>query len=173
MEINNNFFEDNELTNYINNNLNDPYKETNFKNYIKIGAIQKGTFGEMYIDKYCRYKGLTVNDRNNVGHDRIINNIKTEIKFTLSNIINHISFGKDWDRLLICCIDPIRNTEIIKWIDKKSFIQNLIDGLHNENKKYFNHQQGGKKCNNDDYMCSGKKLNKLLDSDLVNSINEW
>ena len=167
MEINNTIFEDNELTNYINNHINDPYEETHFRGYKKISAVHKGVFGEMYVTKYCLSLGMTVDNRSmgSTGHDRIINNIKTEIKFSLSNMVNHVSIGKDWDRLLICIINPIQNIQIIKWIEKDVFIE-IKD-------TYFNHQQGGVGVRNDDYMCTANRLTNLLNSDIMHSMDEW
>ena len=165
MEINNTIFEDNELTNYINNHINDPYEETHFRGYTYLANSQKGVYGEKYITKYCQSLGQIVNNRINRGHDRIINNIKTEIKFSLSNMVNHVSIGKDWDRLLICIINPIQNIQNIKWIEKDVFIE-IKD-------TYFNHQQGGVGVRNDDYMCTANRLTNLLNSDIMHSMDEW
>ena len=38
---------------------------------------------------------------------------------------------------------------------------------------FFSRQQGGKKGGNDDWMCSGSNLERLLEHELVKKIDEW
>ena len=75
--------------------------------------LQKGKFGEKFVENYMTHLGYTVEERHNgdPGHDRIIDGKKIEIKFSIANkvngvprkdryLINHISLSKDWDRLI-------------------------------------------------------------------------
>ena len=98
-------FSDGSLIKYIKEKQNDIWKNTPFEGYVHLNPRQKGSFGEMFVEKYLTNRGHTVEKRVNAGHDRIIDDYKTEIKFGMCNkgikdcfLINHISKNKDWDK---------------------------------------------------------------------------
>ena len=88
-----------------------------FHSYHKLSNKHKGSNGEYVVERLMKRLGHTVEPPTNTGHDRIVNCIKTEIKFSLAVsekdrivkdkfIINHVSKDKDWSRLLFCGINP-------------------------------------------------------------------
>ena len=172
-------FSDGELERYIESKLYDAWANTKFKGYVYLGPKQKGSFGEAFVERYMLNRGHTVNKRKNPGHDRLIDDVKTEIKFGLcvtkdkkllpdSFILNHISKDKDWDRLIYTIINSNESDFKMIWFTKESFIEmiNTTD--------IFSHQQGGKSVNNDDYMVSGqRKILELINHPLVKDISEW
>ena len=108
-----------------------------------------------------------------------MDDIKTEIKFSLATtdtkkkcvnddnfVMNHVSQNKDWDRLIFVGVNKNKES-YMKWMSKQSFCEIIDKGL------YFNRQQGGKSIKNDDWMCSGKQLIELLNSEYMKSMNEW
>lgn len=159
----------------ITNNLVDKYKDTPFAGYSFLTNGNKGSFGESFTSQYLINLGHTVSNRNSTGHDRIVNGIKTEIKFSLADynkpfncILNHVSKDKDWDRLIYTIINANQSDFKMIWFTKESFI-NMT-----ENTDIFSFQQGGKSVSNDDYMVSGQsKILKLINHDLVRDISEW
>jgi hypothetical protein len=152
-------FSDGELRKYIENNIKDPWEKTNFKDYVYLSPKCKGIFGEIFLEKYLKELDYTVTKRKNSGHDRIIENKKVEIKFSLCTkyikdnfIINHISKEKDWDILIFVGVNPKEQDLRVKWFSKENFIEDL-----KKEDTVFKHQQGGKKIKNDDYICTGYK----------------
>ena len=150
---------------------------------------KKGIFGENYISEIFRKRGFVVENapKSTLGYDKLIsyNNtnqknklIKVEMKFSLAYsvkklikdntfIINHISIGKDWHRLIFLGIN--KNSEnILIWFKKIDF-KNYIN--NNPDNNIFLHQQGGKKLNNDDYMCTN--ICKLLSLSFIKKIHNW
>jgi len=176
----NSVFNDGTLQNYIQNNLEDPWKGTPFEGYVYMSPKQKGEFGERFVSKLMTLSGHEVEKatKNTAGHDRKINNILTEIKFSLANrnkkgeiskdefIINHVSLGKDWERLIFCGINPEEKDARIVYITKQDFEAHLKD-----EKCYFNVQQGGKKVGNDDYICTN--VAALLKCSFIKDITKW
>jgi hypothetical protein len=173
-------FEDGTLQSYIQNNLEDPWRNTPFEGYVYISPKQKGEFGERFVSKLMMLLGHEVEKATNstAGHDRIINRIPTEIKFSLANrdkkgeiaqdqfIINHVSVGKDWERLIFCGINPEEKDARIVYITKEDFEAHLRD-----DKCYFSVQQGGKKVGNDDYICTN--VAALLRCSFIKDISKW
>jgi len=166
-------FLDGSLTKYIKEKQNDIWKNTYFEGYVHLNPRQKGTFGEMFVEKYLTSKGHTVEKRTDAGHDRIIDDYKTEIKFGMCNkgikdcfLINHISKDKDWERLIFCGINPTEKETIFVWFTKQDFCKVL-----ETTNDIFGHQQGGKKIKNDDYMCGN--IDGLLKLPFVKQITEW
>ncbi len=118
-------------------------------------------------------KGYNVSRPSNTGHDKIVNGWKLEIKFSLSMtnhkkgvvdvdsfMMNHVSAGKDWEVLYFFGVNRDFSTvEIL--LTKESF----KEIMNTPNQQYFQSQQGGKTLENDDWMCSGKNLMKLYNSD--------
>lgn len=159
----------------ISNKLVDKYKGTPFEGYSFLTNGNKGTFGECFASRYLKELGHNVTPRTSTGHDRMVNGIKTEMKFSLADydkpfncVLNHISKDKDWDRLIYTIINSNESDFKMIWFTKESFIEmiNTTD--------IFSHQQGGKSVNNDDYMVSGqRKIMELINHPLIKDISEW
>jgi UV DNA damage endonuclease len=165
---------DDELREYINSNIADPFSETEFKGYTHMNPKQKGMFGELYVSKLMIKNNHSVEAPTNTGHDRIIDCYKTELKFSLASkgihdcfTLNHISLCKDWERLIFTGINVDGNNRMY-WMDKTDFISNI-----NSDNRIFNYQQGGKKGENDDYMIMGKNVMRLIDIGLFRSMETW
>ena len=173
-------FVDGDRQDYIQDNLKDPWKGTSFEGYVFLSPKQKGEFGERFVSKLMTLAGCDVKraKTSTAGHDRVIDNILTEIKFALATrdkkggvvvdkfIINHVSVGKDWERLIFCGINPNEEDARIVFITKEDFEEHLKSDTC-----YFNVQQGGKKVGNDDYICTN--IAALLECDFVKDITEW
>ena len=173
-------FADGTLRDYIDDNLKDPWKGTNFDGYVSMSPKQKGELGERFVHKYMELLGHKVEraKTSTAGHDRVIDNILTEIKFALATrdkkggvcvdkfIINHVSVCKDWQRLIFCGINPNEKDARIVFITKEDFEDHL-----KSDKCHFNIQQGGKNGGNDDYICTN--VAALLECDFVKDISEW
>lgn len=177
------------LNRHNNNWSQDPV----FKDYHKLGNKQKGVVGEFYVERIMTALGSSVSPPTHTDHDRVIDGLKTEIKFSLAAsegkkivkdkfIINHVAMTKDWDRLLFCCINPIEgwgNVKIRKndsmpyermrayFIEKEDFIKYM----NSEGDKLFKHQQSGEKGGNDDYICTN--VDKLIKLPFVKKISDW
>ena len=173
-------FADGTLREYIDNNLKDPWNGTNFEKYVFMSPKQKGVLGELFVSKFMTLAGHKVVQAktSTAGHDRVIDGILTEIKFSLATrdkkggvyvdkfIINHVSVGKDWERLIFCGINPNEEDICFVFITKEDFEEHL-----KSDKCYFNIQQGGKSGGNDDYICTN--VDALLKCDFVKDISEW
>lgn len=166
------------LRDYIDANAQDPWHDTMFRGYVFMSPKQKGEFGERFVSHYMEEEQCLVERAatSTAGHDRVIDGILTEIKFSLATrnkkggvkkdsfIINHISRDKDWERLIFFGINPNEEDARLLWFSKEDFIANLDSGL-------FAHQQGGGKIGNDDYICT--KVAALLAEPWVKSVDEW
>ena len=154
----------------INVNL---WEGTPFEGYVRATSKHKGAYGERFVADFLTTKGYNVSPPSNTGHDRIVNGWKLEIKFSLSMtnhkkgvvdvdsfMMNHVSAGKDWEVLYFFGVNRDFSTvEIL--LTKESF----KEIMNTPNQQYFQSQQGGKTLENDDWMCSGKNLMKLYNSD--------
>jgi len=166
----------------------DPWAGTLFENYVFLNNVQKGNFGEEVVSAYFeKILGIRVNPRENAGHDCIIGNKKVEIKFSLAQqlpnngnmtkhnqfMMNHVSVGKDWDRLVFFGIN-MNNENVYFWFTKEDFTNRYRE------LKLFSPQQGGKKVDNDDLMCSkiartprSRSGYFLVDQDWVYPMESW
>jgi hypothetical protein len=173
-------FADGSLTDYISQNAQDPWVGTSFQGYVFMSPKQKGEFGERFVAKYFEAKNHQVKraKTSTAGHDRVIDDIRTEIKFSLATrnkkggvkedqfIINHVSKDKDWERLVFFGINNTEEASRLFWFTKEDFLKHLeSDGC------LFAAQQGGKSIGNDDFICT--KVNKLVECDFVKAIDEW
>jgi hypothetical protein len=173
-------FKDGSLIQYIRENAQDPWIGTPFQGYVFMSPKQKGEFGERFISKYFEAKGSKVKraKTSTAGHDRVIDEIFTEIKFSLATrdrkggvkedqfIINHVSKDKDWERLVFFGINKTEERSRLFWFTKEDFLNHLkIDDC------LFSPQQGGKSIGNDDYICT--KVNKLVECNFVKTISKW
>ena len=174
-------FEDGSLQDYINRNAQDPWIGTPFQGYVYMSPKQKGEFGERFVSKFfesvllCNVKRAKTST---AGHDRVIDGILTEIKFSLATrdkkggtkkdqfIINHVSKDKDWERLVFFGINQDEKDCRLFWFTKEDFLNHL-----ESDDCLFASQQGGKSIGNDDYICT--KVDRLVECDWVKSITEW
>ena len=171
-------FSDGELQQYITNNCKDPWKNTPFEGYVHMSPKQKGNFGESFITKYLKLLGYDVKKPKATGHDRIVNGILTEFKFSLAKrnnkgeilkdefMINHISKNKDWERLVFFGINIKEEEARLLWFTKEDFVELLDNDV-----SVFRSQQGGVSIQNDDYICTDVK--NLLKFESVKPITEF
>ena len=171
-------FNDGSLRDYVMSNAQDPWEDTPFKGYVHMSPKQKGEFGERFVTKYLKGAGHTVERAatSTAGHDRVVNDVLTEIKFSLANrnkkggvkkdvfIINHVSRDKDWEILVFFGINKQESDARLVWFTKEDFIAHL-----ESDKCLFAHQQGGKSIENDDYICT--KVTELLKQTWVHSVD--
>jgi hypothetical protein len=173
-------FEDGSLQSYIGENIQDPWTETPFEGYVFMSPKQKGEFGERFVSEYFRQMGSNVKraKTSTAGHDRVIDEVLTEIKFSLANrdrnngvkedkfMINHVSKDKDWERLVFFGINSTEEKCRFFWFSKEDFLEHL-----QSEDCLFTYQQAGNSVKNDDYMCT--KIDQLADCSFVKGINQW
>lgn len=177
--INESIFSDGSMQKYIQDNLYDPWEGTPLQGYVFLSPKQKGEFGERFVTKLMEHYGLTCTraKTSTAGYDRVIGGIKTEIKFSVSQrskdhngtkenyfMINHVSKAKKWERLIFVGINSM-NDFVICWMTKSDFCKNINE--------FFFPQQGGKKGGNDDYICDGDKVLRLIESPFMKKMSEW
>ena len=177
----NELFTDGSLRSYIEENLEDPWTGTPFEGYVYMSPKQKGEFGERFTTKYLEVLGYDVKraKTSTAGHDRVVDNSLTEIKFSLACrnkkkdgvivdkfIINHVSSGKDWERLVFVGVNPNESNLRVVWFTKEDFNTHLTSS-----NPLFKVQQGGKNGGNDDYICTN--VQSLLECDWVKSLDLW
>ena len=152
-----------------------------FKDYHKLGNKQKGVAGEYFVEQIMRAMGSTVTPPTHTDHDRTIDGIKTEIKFSLAVskgeeiiddkfIIIHVAVSKDWERLIFCGINPKEthsNRVQMYFFNKEDFAKYMASGQ----KLVFKHQQSGKKGGNDDFICTN--FGEFSNLPFVKNIEEW
>ncbi len=161
--------------NYIKKKLVDKYAGTLFEGYCYLTNGSKGEFGESFTANLLVHYGHKVEKRINSGHDRLVDGIKTEIKFSLADfnkpfscILNHVSKDKDWERLIYTIVNKNQEDFKMIWFTKSSFLEILEEG------SIFRNQQGGQQIANDDFMVPGQKsILKLINHPLVKDIKEW
>ena len=170
-------FQDGSLKQYIENNIQDPWIDTVFKGYVHMDPKQKGEFGEQVVSRYLGNLGFIIKDRNEYGHDRIVNGLRTEIKFSLAQknpsggifpnrfVLNHISCKKEWDRLFFMGINGENKIQVI-WFTKKDFTK-YVNEVEQHNGCVFRKQQGGKMGKNDDFMCNSTNFIRLMNLPFV------
>jgi|TARA_B110000196_G_C20774584_1_gene488216 hypothetical protein len=175
---------------YIKGIINDPWLGTEFEGYKSLDPKQKGNLGEAWVSNYMERMFNSIVKAADCGsngpYDRIIDDYKTEIKFGLSHsdnkkqivkkdtfTINHVSVGKEWERLIFCGINLINGVPTpnrIAWCTKEDFIKCLeLEGKN----RLFNPQQGGNNGGNDDFICAGKKPLRWIESIYSKDISKW
>lgn len=167
---------------YIKDNLFDPWESTCFAGYRFMDNKQKGALGEMIVRSFFEESGAEVKSpiSSTAGHDLIIDDILTEVKFSLAHTnlkkrttkedcftMNHVALGKDWERLIFLGINYDMSKTRFKFMTKELFSEALHTG------DYFSYQQGGNKAKNDDYIIASAKLKKLINSRFMKDISEW
>ena len=172
-----------EVRNYYDILIKNNWKNTPFENYKNLDPKQKGVLGEMIVEKIMLTEGHKVKKPGNPGHDRIINGIKTEIKFglaisptckkTKTKLIepdnftfNHIALEKDWEKFIFCGINPDKDNKNVrispnqKWPKYRIYVMDKVDfekHMSGADTYPFKRQQGGKGSTNDDYIVAGSK----------------
>ena len=174
-------FADDTLREYIDDNLKDPWKGTPFEGYVFMSPKQKGEFGERFVSKFMTLAGYDVEraKTSTAGHDRVINGIRTEIKFSLATrnkkkggvnkdkfLLNHMSECKDWERLIFFGINNKEEDCRLVWFTKEDFVKHI-----NSSSRVIRRQQAGEGGNNDDFICANSRA--LLECDFVKDIAEW
>jgi hypothetical protein len=150
------------------------WKGTHMQEYFKLTPHEKGSFGEKFLNEYMKRRGHYVERRENSGHDSIVDGIKTEYKFSVSSslnpdkniMINHMSTKKDFDRCIFFIMNRCESDCKFLWFTKEDFLILIKEGI-------FKHQQGGEKQKIDDYVCSGKRIQQLINHRLIKGYNEW
>ena len=143
-EINNN------ITSYLLDLGQNPWKNTILQGYYALNPASKGSKGEQIVEEILKSLGHSVKPRINAGHDRLVDGIKTEIKFALAVgrnteyqcIFNHIGMTKDWDQIILCCVNGDLEIKMVSF-SKEDFPIDMCA-----------RQQGGKNGTNDDFMCN-------------------
>ena len=146
------------VVNYLEGLAYNPWNGTILEGYYALNPASKGSKGERAVEEILKELGYSVKPRKNAGHDRIINGVKTEIKFALAVnrnnnfqcIFNHIGMEKDWDEIILCCVNGDMEIRMV------SFTK---DNLPLE---LCSHQQGGRNGSNDDFMCNATNSYDLL-----------
>ena len=173
-------FADGSLREYINDNLKDPWKGTSFEGYVLMSPKQKGEFGERFVSKFMTLAGCDVKraKTSTAGHDRVIDGIRTEIKYSLATrrkkggvnkdkfLLNHMSECKDWERLIFFGINPDEKDCRLIWFTKEDFVKHI-----NSSDRVIRRQQAGEGGNNDDFICGN--ISSLIEYDFVRDIAEW
>ena len=166
---------------------------TPYETYYKLSSKTKGTFGERQMKKIFLAFGHLVEKSTNVEHDMLVDGTKIEIKFSLASaptdknlgaklievngfIFNHIGLKKDWEKLVLCGINPKKTNPFVnlrkktaprEWEECNIYVIDKADLLdfmaNNPNNTVFKRQQGGEDGGNDDYMISGRsRFNQLV-----------
>ncbi len=179
----------------LNQHNNNWKNDAVWSSYHKLGNKQKGTNGEFYVHRLFEAGGYEVQPPVHTDHDKIVNGLKVEIKTSLAvsegetiikdkYIFNHIAVGKDWDRLLFCCVNPDpewgnmkirRNDKLpykkvhLYYMDKPDFVEYMNNTEYKDN--VFKHQQSGEKGGNDDFICTN--FSKLVALPFVKPVSQW
>ena len=146
------------VTNYLNSLANNPWEGTIMEGYYALNPASKGSKGESVVEEILKSLGHTVKPRKNAGHDRIVNGVKTEIKFALAVerncdyrcMFNHIGMEKDWDEIILCCVNGDLDIKMVSFT-KEDFPIDLCS-----------RQQGGNSSSNDDFMCNSTNSCALM-----------
>lgn len=137
---------------------NNPWRGTPVERYYGLNPASKGSKGEEIVSALLTEKGYQVLPGVNSGHNRMVNNIKTEIKIALATnrntnfecIFNHIGLQKDWEQILFVCVNG------------DGQIKGTMFNKGNLPMELLNRQQGGKRSGNDDYMVNATHSAALL-----------
>jgi len=180
----------NECADVVYNNhekIINPWKGTRYEKHYELDNKQKGSKGEEIIETFFTRLGCDVQKPLNTGHDRLVNGVKLECKFSLAQkdnrvankdkvrpnwwMLNHVAEGKDWEWLCFVGVNPEGHDPVMRLLSKTNFRK--LKRNDREFEKYFSPQQGGKKSGNDDWMAGTTKLNSFLESEYVIGVEEW
>lgn len=144
-----------------------------------MNAVHKGMFGEQYLSMVLTDMGKEVSPPFNRGHDRIVDGIKTEMKFSVASggkhntfMLNHLSQNKDWDRCIFMGIN-LNGEHLMYWMSKSQFRQHLGETPIGSPRSLFSYQQGGKGIKNDDYMTSGTRILQAIERGIFQPMEVW
>ena len=146
------------VVNYLEGLANNPWEGTILEGYYALNPASKGSKGEQTVEEILKQLGHEVKSRCNPGHDRVVNGVKTEIKFALAVnrnenfqcIFNHIGMEKDWDEIILCCVNGDLEIRMVSFT-KDNFPLDLCS-----------RQQGGSSSSNDDFMCNATNSYSIL-----------
>lgn len=162
----------------------DPWQGHPLEGYVNKNNKVKGKYGEMFVETLMKSLGHTVGKakRSTSGHDRIINNIRVEVKFGAAHrdpknkgqtskdvfSFNHLSIKKDWERTIL--IGTNIDGVYAVWFTKQDFLNEL-----NNTSNYFKRQQSGKNGGNDDwmFMTDSQSWQSFMKEHWVKSIDQW
>jgi len=168
------------IAEYYDKSLSNNWVGTEWEKYPLLDPKQKGGLGEVIVEEIMKGNKHTVTPPEDPGHDRIVDNKKVEIKFSLANsnsrkdgklidpdsfMFNHIAIGKNWDVFVFCGINPKKNNPNIResdhtdWPEYRIYTMNkkdLVRHLSSGDPTPFRKQQGGKKASNDDWIVCGR-----------------
>lgn len=176
-------FNDGSLRSYIEDNLSDPWTGTLLQGYVHLSPLQKGEFGERLVSKLLELKDMHVVRPSQTfsGFDRLIDGIKTEIKFSValrdgsgnvskdSFFVNHVSKDKDWERVIFLGLNDAYGLENrFMFFTKEDFVENV-----DSESSPFRVQQSGNKGGNDDYFVPSANTIKFLSCSWIRHIDEW
>lgn len=163
-------FEENTIKNaYSLCDLSNYWLNTPYEIYAALGAKSKGTVGEEIVKEFLKTQYFKVEKRVNTGHDAIVNNIKTEIKFSLASkrnvkyefTFNHVGVNKNWERIIFCGVNGDLEVKMC-WFtneDVKAIIQES---------SCFAKQEGP-----DDFFAMGKNSTALLNHPYAKNMEDW
>jgi hypothetical protein len=150
--------------------LDNPFANTAWAPYLALHPKRKGSAGEHYVEEVLKSQGYTVAPRTSAGHDCIVNEFKTEVKFSLASkgvkdrfTWNHLACGKDYDRALLVGIN-LDGDDRWLWFDRADFCDRWNEA--------FAPQQGGQKAQNDDFFLLGD-CTPLFNLDWMHSMEQW
>jgi hypothetical protein len=169
-----------------------PWKGTLMEGYRQLDAKQKGAVGERIADAMMAQLGHDIAPRTNPGHDSAVDGIKVEYKFSAASkcakrnalrqdkaMMNHVSAGKDWERLVFLVInisedslEQVHPSQIVPqlwWFTKEDFERSIATGTGGRDNP-FSRQQAGEDGGNDDYI---SELNRLKKHGILRPITEW
>jgi len=168
-------------------NRTNPWAGTRYEKHYELDNKQKGSKGEEILEALFVKLGCQVEKPLNTDHDRLVNGLKLECKFSLAQkdtrvgregkvrpnwwMLNHVAEGKDWEWLCFAGVNPEGHDPVVRMLSKDKFKE--LKRNEKEFDKYFSPQQGGKKAANDDWMTGTTKLNDLLNSKYVIGVDEW
>lgn len=135
-----------------------PWSGTIMEGYYASNNRQKGARGEKIVEELLKQFNMSIKQAENPGHDRIINGIKTEIKFSAATernndykfTFNHVGLNKDWKEIIFCGINGDLEIRMVRFNKENLPIE------------LFRVQQGGASSGNDDYMCVQERSKELL-----------
>lgn len=131
------------------------YVDSPFRKLKKLHAKQKGSRYEKISEQVLVGLGKTVLPPTNTDHDRIVDNVKVEIKgSTLNKNSDNFSFlqirpDQDYDVMYFCMFYPYKF--VIMSMTKDIIIQNIENGN-------FSKQHGGKKAESRTFCYYGNKI---------------
>jgi hypothetical protein len=166
----------------------DPWDNTPYKGYVYVNNHVKGKYGELFVEILMKDLGHAVNEAKTrtSGHDRVINNTLTEIKFALAArdtndkgltrtdvfLFNHFSVNKDWERAILVGVN-IDCRPYVYWFDKADFVNEVSKS--NSASNYFKRQQAGQHGGNDDWLffTTPDSWEAFANESWVKSIYQW